>query len=171
MVKWKHRDGESNMAQINWELHSLTLFQPFRVNWLWVCGRVMLQSKDISLPNQKKAILRFFCFVLGISFDGIVQNRRTQRQSILHGRFRGCMIKFNCIPKIFGVVAQKNKNWQIFLNFSVFCMGNFVFARTRSNFVRFWRKWRHSIRHVRNRGGHVNLPPKLFFSKVKIPKY
>ena len=43
------------MAQINWELHSLTLFQPFCINWRWVCSHAMLPSKDISLPNQKKA--------------------------------------------------------------------------------------------------------------------
>ena len=74
---------------------------------LWLCNNAI---KRYFAPQLKKnAILSFF-FVLEISFDGIVQNRRTQRQSTRHGRFRGCIIKFNGTPEVFGVIARKNKN-------------------------------------------------------------
>ena len=65
------------MAQINWELHSPTLFQPFHVIGHRVCGCVRMLLKDILLSNQKKSDFNFFCFVLEISFDGIVQNQQT----------------------------------------------------------------------------------------------
>ena len=109
MVKWKHRDGESNMTQINWKLHSLTLFQPFCINWHWVCSYATMPSKDISLSNQKKSDFEFFIFILEISFDGIFQNWWSQCQLTCYGRFRGCMIKFNRTPKFLGWSLKKIK--------------------------------------------------------------
>ena len=87
---------------------------------LWLCDNAI---KRYFAPQLKKMRFWVFFFVLEISFDGIVQNWRTQCQSTCHGRFRGCMIKFNGTPKVFGVIARKNKNWQIFS----FLFGQFCF--------------------------------------------
>ena len=91
---------------------------------LWPCNTAI---KRYFTPQPKKKWFWVVFFVLEISFDGIVQNWRTQRQSTRHGRFRGCMIKFNGTPEVFGVIARKNKNWQIFS----FLYGRFSF-RTNS---------------------------------------
>ena len=116
--------------------------------WFWL---FFLFWKYLLMASSKIGELNANRFAM-VDLGGVWSN------SIVPPRFLGWSLEKIKIDKFF----------EIFQFFVWAILFSHELTRTSSDFGENGAIW---FANFWNRGGHVNLPPKLFFSKVKIPKY